>query len=624
MEKIINILLLDKSNNISEQISSKRPNTFNELKLIIINNIKNLPNNYNIYYKSELDEEIIINNNEEYMLAKSKIFIKEMNDLSCSTDSLFSSNYKRLSYSEQEELDDKYNCNVCDIIIKNEKPLLCYQCQKIFHKKCLEDWNNKCQELIINFNCPKCKFEMPLIDWKEKINYTGEREKEAEILEKLYKLKNIDKINNNKYDKLNKEYNKFKENSNDIFEKIINKIFAIKKLLENNIINQIYNINYNNLKEISNYILEELENIEAKIKIKFNNINENNIINNYYLNKNYIKFQDKEKLEEQNFSIFNNLDTEFNQQKNVIKTDFNNSINYNNNNILINQISGIKNEIKQESNNNINKKNEKLIPPINEIKNEINCIYIPNYREENEINLLHDYNLNKDEIPFDSTNTVELYTKNKNTLPIFFKQYTEVFINNIKHNFSFKYKVKKSEEIIVKFKFKKELNDISFMFCNCHSLISIDLNNFYSNELVNICGTFYNCSSLKNINISKFNACKINNMSYLFYNCNSLEFLDLKSFNTNNVKDMSSMFAYCYSIKNINLSSFNTHNLEFMDKIFYDCKSLISLDISSFDSTKVKNISGLFDSCYSLKKKYIKIRKDDKKILNELNKIQLK
>ena len=190
MEKIINILVLDKSNNISEKISLKRPNTFNELKLIIINNIKNLPNNYNIYYKSELDEEIIINNNEDYMLAKSKIFIKEMNDLSGSTDSLFSSNYKRLSYSEQEELDDKYNCNVCDIIIKNEKPLLCYQCQKIFHKKCLEDWNNKCQELIINFNCPKCKFEMLFIDWKEKINYEGEKEKEAEILEKLYNLKN--------------------------------------------------------------------------------------------------------------------------------------------------------------------------------------------------------------------------------------------------------------------------------------------------------------------------------------------------------------------------------------------------------------------------------------------------
>ena len=149
-----------------------------------------MPNNYNIYYKSELDEEIIINNNEDYMLAKSKIFIKEMNDLSGSTDSLFSSNYKRLSYSEQEELDDKYNCNVCDIIIKNEKPLLCYQCQKIFHKKCLEDWNNKCQELIINFNCPKCKFEMLFIDWKEKINYEGEKEKEAEILEKLYNLKN--------------------------------------------------------------------------------------------------------------------------------------------------------------------------------------------------------------------------------------------------------------------------------------------------------------------------------------------------------------------------------------------------------------------------------------------------
>ena len=31
---------------------------------------------------------------------------------------------------------------------------------------------------------------MLFIDWKEKINYAGEKEKEAEILEKLYNLKN--------------------------------------------------------------------------------------------------------------------------------------------------------------------------------------------------------------------------------------------------------------------------------------------------------------------------------------------------------------------------------------------------------------------------------------------------
>ena len=133
---------------------------------------------------------------------------------------------------------------------------------------------------------------------------------------------------------------------------------------------------------------------------------------------------------------------------------------------------------KKEFNNNINKKKEKLIPPINEIKNEIDCVYVPNYREENEIALLHDYNLNKDQIPVGSTNIIDLYTKNKNILPIFFKQYTEIFIDNIQYDFSFKYKVKKSEKIIVKFKFKKVLNDISFMFCNCRSLIYIDLNNF--------------------------------------------------------------------------------------------------------------------------------------------------
>ena len=67
----------------------------------------------------------------------------------------------------------------------------------------------------------------------------------------------------------------------------------------------------------------------------------------------------------------------------------------------------------------------------------------------------------------------------------------------------------------MKFKFKNALNDISFMFCNCRSLISIDFHNFNSNELINISGMFCNCSSLKKINFSKFNTYKIYDMIYL-------------------------------------------------------------------------------------------------------------
>jgi len=50
---------------------------------------------------------------------------------------------------------------------------------------------------------------------------------------------------------------------------------------------------------------------------------------------------------------------------------------------------------------------------------------------------------------------------------------------------------------------------------------------------------------------------------------------------------------------------------------------LIYLDISSFDTTKIKNISGIFNSCCSLKKKNIKFKKGDKKIIEELQNLNI-
>ena len=211
MENKLRISLVDEMNNIIEEISHIRPYNIDELIIIIKKNFKNLPKNFNIYYK-ENNQEITINNDEEYQLSKDMLYIKEIKDLSKSTDSLFSLNYKKLSESQQEELDEKYNCIICDTNIKNESPLLCYQCQKIFHKKCLDDWNNKCKNLNINFNCPKCKYELPLNNWKEKINYEEVRKNEAKILDKL---NNIDK-------KVDDKYNK------NIFIGIHNRIYIMK------------------------------------------------------------------------------------------------------------------------------------------------------------------------------------------------------------------------------------------------------------------------------------------------------------------------------------------------------------------------------------------------------------
>ena len=59
-------------------------------------------------------------------------------------------------------------------------------------------------------------------------------------------------------------------------------------------------------------------------------------------------------------------------------------------------------------------------------------------------------------------------------------------------------------------------------------------------------GMFYNCSSLSSLpDISKWNTNNVENMSWMFCDCSSLKELNLNNFNTNNVTYMSKMFTGC-------------------------------------------------------------------------------
>ena len=155
----INIFLLDNLNNEKEVLINK-PETYQEL-LKYLNNKNKL---YEIFIYE--NNKIIINNEDKYKLIKDIIFIKEINkdDLE---KSIFSINYDKLSESKQDILDEKYSCNICSIIIKNEKPYLCYKCQKIFHEKCLNNWDKKCKEEGKNLSCPNCRNELPKEKWKK-------------------------------------------------------------------------------------------------------------------------------------------------------------------------------------------------------------------------------------------------------------------------------------------------------------------------------------------------------------------------------------------------------------------------------------------------------------------------
>ena len=203
MKDKINLLLLDDSNNLIEEKFINKPDNYYILLDIIKEEFRQLPKNYNIFYQLE-NEQIHINNNEEYKKSKEILFIKKENNLK---NSIFSFNYDKLPESEQEILDEKYNCNICYEKIKNEIPILCYQCQKIFHESCLKYWDNKCKNQNKRFDCPKCKYEeLPFMKWKEKINYEDDRKNEANVINEINNNKfnenlnnNINRINNNKY-----------------------------------------------------------------------------------------------------------------------------------------------------------------------------------------------------------------------------------------------------------------------------------------------------------------------------------------------------------------------------------------------------------------------------------------
>ena len=53
--------------------------------------------------------------------------------------------------------------------------------------------------------------------------------------------------------------------------------------------------------------------------------------------------------------------------------------------------------------------------------------------------------------------------------------------------------------------------------------------------------------------------------------------------------------------------------------MFSYCESLESIDLSSFNTNNVIDINFMFCGCESLKKENIKIKKNEKRILNEFN-----
>ena len=147
--------------------------------------------------------------------------------------------------------------------------------------------------------------------------------------------------------------------------------------------------------------------------------------------------------------------------------------------------------------------------------------------------------------------------------------------------------------------------NMTYMFCNCQVLTSLDLSGFNTSNVINMGSMFQGCWALTTLDVSNFDTSKVTVMYFMFYYCSALTSLDISSFNTSNVTNMRDMFYNCKALTSLDLSSFDTSKVTNMDDMFYGCEELIStpltpLDLSNFDTSKVTNMEQMFKNCSSL------------------------
>ena len=181
---IIQIFLLDKFNKTKAEFNIVKPKSYHDLLNLLKQNFVKDSKRLELLIIDKNNKEIKIDNEENYLMIKDILFIREKDKVGVEK-SLFQKNFVKLSESRQDKLNDKFCCNICFTLIKKEKPYFCYICQKIFHEKCLKDWDTKCKSQNNNLMCPNCRNNLPIEKWKKKLDYEENRIDSANFMNRI-------------------------------------------------------------------------------------------------------------------------------------------------------------------------------------------------------------------------------------------------------------------------------------------------------------------------------------------------------------------------------------------------------------------------------------------------------
>ena len=352
-----------------------------------------------------------------------------------------------------------------------------------------------------------------------------------------------------------------KNNNINVSCSLFNTPIVLKNLIDNNINfvnedNNIININLkknivkinmviNNNKSILGFgILCNIPLKNMKALITYNNIIDNEFL---YNQKKLIFFIENEKKE---------INMEISRYKNILKDlnmtiieilnedninnfieidDYNNSKNYNNEDILYikfnknNNLEYFNDKIIQYNNSYIFNSKKKLDIGIILLRNNIKIIGIINSSIIlmpsiiNKINLIKGkFEIKKEDIGNEIQILNYRYISKKNNE---IKEKIKLIINGIILRNIYKVKFSKEGIYIVYYIPDDLLTDISFMFFKCSSLKEIDLSLFNTQKLISLSGLFSDCSSLKKIKLFPF--ININNIDHIFENCPLLNEVNL-------------------------------------------------------------------------------------------------
>ena len=152
----------------------------------------------------------------------------------------------------------------------------------------------------------------------------------------------------------------------------------------------------------------------------------------------------------------------------------------------------------------------------------------------------------------------------------------------------------------------QNITNLSYMFCNCRYLSSLDISGFYqidNTNFNNLSYLFYNCTSLESLNIRDLDTSNVTDMSYAFSNCKSLKSLsDISNLDTSKIESMEGMFKNCINLESIDdISSWKTQKVKYMNSMFCNCQKLENIaPLSDLDFSNVIDMNNIFAECSNL------------------------